>query len=174
MIEISGIRGVIFDLDGTLVESNLDFAAIKAELKCAPSQDVLDYVETLPCSKQRAEAHRVILAHELADAHNAEWLSGAQTFVEQLHQTGMPMAIVTRNCHAASSIKIQNNAIPIDFILTREDAAPKPDPEALLIVAKDWRLEPAELLYVGDYIYDEQAAKNAGMQFCYSPFGRDT
>ena len=170
MIDLNNIRGVIFDLDGTLVESQLDFAAIKAQIDCPPDHDILSFVASLEL-KHRKAAERVILEHEIADAESAIWLSGAQAFVESLYQDKIPMAIVTRNCQRATRIKVDNNQIPIELVLTREDAAPKPDPEALLKVATLWDIDARELLYVGDYIYDEQAASNAGMQFCYSPFG---
>jgi FMN phosphatase YigB (HAD superfamily) len=45
----------------------------------------------------------------------------------------------------------------------REDAAPKPDPEALLALAAQWRLSPAHCAYIGDFRYDIEAAQRAGM-----------
>jgi len=50
-------------------------------------------------------------------------------------------------------------------VLTREDAPAKPDPTALLMVANTWQLRPEDCLYVGDFIYDQQAAENAGMRW---------
>ena len=75
------------------------------------------------------------------------------------------MAIVTRNCREATAIKLANNAIPIDIVLTREDAPAKPDPTALLMVARQWQLNAEDCLYVGDFIYDQLAAENAGMKW---------
>ena len=82
----------------------------------------------------------------------------------------MPMAIVTRNFQQAAQIKIRNNAMPITRVITREDAPAKPNPEALLLIAREWQLKPERILYVGDFRYDVEAANNAGMHSClYAP-----
>ena len=41
------VEAVIFDLDDTLVKTNLDFAGIKAELGCDSSEDILSFVESI-------------------------------------------------------------------------------------------------------------------------------
>lgn len=171
MIDINNAQGVIFDLDGTLVSSALDFAAIRQQIGCPEGIDVLKFISTLRTESQRSEASQTVLQHELADAEDAVWLSGAKEFINQLVSLKLPMAIVTRNCCEATRVKMRNNDIPINLVLTREDAPAKPKPDALLQVAKTWQLPPEKLLYIGDYIYDEQAANNAGMPFQYSPFG---
>mmetsp|Transcript_16814 Transcript_16814/g.43703 ORF Transcript_16814/g.43703 Transcript_16814/m.43703 type:complete len:90 (+) Transcript_16814:1-270(+) len=85
--------------------------------------------------------------------------------VDKVLANNLPIAIVTRNCREATAIKIVNNRIPIEFVLTREDAPAKPDPTALLHIAQHWQLQPKDCLYVGDFIYDQLAAENAGMQW---------
>ena len=170
VIPLTGVKGVIFDLDGTLVDCHLDFASIKNEVGCPSNEDLLSFAERLPESHSK-EVHDVILRHELADAAQSSWLSGAAEFVQQVKSAGLPMAIVTRNCRRATAMKIATNDIPIKTVVTREDAPAKPDPTALIMLAEQWQLECSALLYIGDYIYDEQAAKNANMQFRYAPFG---
>ncbi|MBU3023651.1 HAD family hydrolase [Aestuariibacter sp. A3R04] len=164
-MNLTGIKGVIFDLDGTLVESALDFTKMRAAIGCPPGQDILAFIDTLPTKAQQTQAHNAILQHELNDARTANWLDNGKAMVTRVQQAQLPMAIVTRNCKEATAIKIHNNGIPITTVLTRECAPPKPDPTALLMIAEQWQLPPADLLYVGDYIYDQQAAENAGMQW---------
>ncbi|KKK48766.1 hypothetical protein LCGC14_3141840, partial [marine sediment metagenome] len=57
--------GVIFDMDGTIVESMIDFEAIRAELGIEAGKGILETIESMPPSR-RAEAHRKLLAHELS------------------------------------------------------------------------------------------------------------
>ena len=164
-LNLSGIKGVIFDLDGTLVESSLDFTKMRIDVGCPQDQDILTYVDAIACNETKANAHNAILQHELDDAQNAKWLPIGKAMVEKVQAHNLPMAIVTRNCRQATSIKLANNNIPIDYVLTREDAPAKPDPTALLMVANTWQLQPEDCLYVGDFIYDQQAAENAGMRW---------
>tara|TARA_A200000113_G_scaffold152289_1_gene137212 strand:+ start:538 stop:1074 length:537 start_codon:yes stop_codon:yes gene_type:complete len=164
-LNLSGIKGVIFDLDGTLVESSLNFTQIRIDVGCPQHEDILTFVDALSCATTKANAHRTILQHELDDAQNAQWLPIGKAMVEKVQACNLPMAIVTRNCRQATAIKLANNNIPIDYVLTREDAPAKPDPTALLMVANTWQLQPEDCLYVGDFIYDQQAAENAGMKW---------
>ncbi|GAA0786460.1 HAD family hydrolase [Marinobacterium sediminicola] len=159
------VQGVIFDLDGTLVSSSLDFKAIKQEIDCPPEADVLTFLETLPEHKQ-LEAMAIIHRHEVQDAQQCEWLPGAQEFVNTCIKHSIPMAIVTRNSLHSSRVKIKRNAIPIERVITRENSKPKPDPTALLQIADDFALPAHSILMVGDYRYDLEAGRNANMKSC--------
>jgi phosphoglycolate phosphatase-like HAD superfamily hydrolase len=62
--------------------------------------------------------------------------------------------------------------IPCDALIAREDAAAKPDPDGLLKLARRFRLHCDDMLCVGDFLYDLQAAARAGMRAClYDPEG---
>ena len=167
---MQNIKGVIFDLDGTLVSSQLDFKWLRQQVNCPPGEDILAFTATLKDPYLKDRAHSIIEQHELDDAHQASWIPGAKSFVESLNKLNYPMAIVTRNFQQAAQIKIRNNAMPITRIITREEAPAKPDPTALLQIASEWRLKPEQVMYVGDFRYDVEAANNAGMRSClYAP-----
>jgi HAD superfamily hydrolase (TIGR01549 family) len=163
--------GVIFDLDNTLVSSSLDFIGIKASLGCDSESDILDYVEALPELAQH-DAKQMLVNFEMTDALSSRKLAGTDDILAILSRLNLPCAIVTRNCKQAAELKIKLNAINISLILTREDHKAKPAPDALLYIAKQWQLAPENLLYVGDYLYDIQAAQNANMMSCLLTFGR--
>lgn len=164
------IEGVIFDLDGTLVSSELDFTLIKAQLNCPADHDLLSFIAALPSPYMREEAMNIVHQHELIDAQHATLLPGVAQTVDYLNKMGIPMAIVTRNYDQAAALKLKNNPLPIKTVLTRSDAPPKPNPSALNAIATLWELEQHKLIYVGDYLYDIQAAKNAKMRSClYAP-----
>jgi HAD superfamily hydrolase (TIGR01549 family) len=156
----------IFDLDDTLVSSQLDFTQMRTDIGCPADVDILQHVAQLHHTDAELGliAADIIEQHEIVEAQSSKWLAGAQEFVQRLSQESIPMAIVTRNCRAATAVKRQQNNIPIEFVLTREDAPAKPDPTGLLQIAKEWAIAPSEIAYVGDYLYDIQAANNANMQ----------
>ncbi|KGK42225.1 hypothetical protein LH51_08910 [Nitrincola sp. A-D6] len=155
----------MFDLDGTLVTSSLDFVAIKQEICCPANADVLSFLQSLPDEQQHA-ALDVIHRHELLDAQTSDWMPGARAFVDRCIEDAIPMAIVTRNSLQSSRVKIERNAIPIDRLITRENSKPKPDPSALLHIASEFGLPTHAILMVGDYRYDLEAGRNAKMPSC--------
>lgn len=164
------MHGVIFDLDGTLVSSELNFSLIKAQVGCPAEQDLLDFIAQLPSAYMQEEAMNIVFHHELLDAQSATVLPGVVDTLNALKEKDIPMAIVTRNFDKAAAIKLQNNPLPIEIVLTRSDAPAKPDPSALLSIASLWNIPTENLLYVGDYVYDIQAAQNANMRSClYAP-----
>ncbi len=168
--QVEAIQGVIFDLDGTLVSSELDFSLIKAQIGCPCEQDLLDYIAQLPSPYMREEAMNIVHQHELQDAQFATILPGVTEAVNALKVKNIPMAIVTRNFDKAAAIKLQNNPLPIETVLTRSDAPAKPDPSALNAIATLCNINASNLLYVGDFLYDIQAAHNANMRAClYAP-----
>ena len=158
--------GIIFDMDGTLVDSRLDFTLIRDELDCPEGIGVLEFIDTLPRDRQPA-AHKVVLRHERNGAMKARWMPGAKACLERLAANGIPTAILTRNAREITALTIERLGIPISHWLAREDAPPKPAPEGLLSIAADWQLDPASVAYVGDFEYDLLAARNAGMVGVY-------
>lgn len=159
------VQAILFDLDGTLVHSTLNFAQIRRDIGCPEGQDVLGFVEALPETEKHL-AERIIQEHELTDAYATRVVDGALELLARLHLAGIKTAIVTRNSLQATQIKLETCGIKVAHVLTREDAPPKPDPQALLLLSQLWDMAPQTCVYVGDYLYDLQAANNAGMHAC--------
>lgn len=160
------LEGIIFDLDGTLVDSRLDFAAIRRELHCPDGVGVLEYIDTLAEDDQPA-ARQVVLRHEREGAERAVWMPGAKECLARLTDAGIPVAILTRNAREIADLTLRRLGVRIEHLLGREDAPPKPAPDGLLQLASRWALSPDRLAYVGDFRFDLQAAGNAGMAGVY-------
>ncbi|MCJ8273181.1 MAG: HAD-IA family hydrolase [Psychrosphaera sp.] len=170
---INHIDGIIFDMDGTLVDSSLDFVLMRQQVGCPQDVDMLKFIDAINDPVERQRCADLVIEHELQDARQSRWLPGAQQLMQQLHQHQIPQAIVTRNSAQACQIKISNNQIPVTLAITRENHRPKPAPDALLAVAQQWDIAPQRLMYVGDYLYDVQAGNNAGMMSCLITHERD-
>jgi HAD superfamily hydrolase (TIGR01549 family) len=157
------IHGVLFDLDGTLANSKLEFPAMCREAGLPEGTALLEYCTGLGDCEETRNIRKLIEQHEVAGAERAEWIEGADVLVHRLFDAGVPMAIVTRNMRRATEMTVSKLEIPISLLITREDCSPKPDPEGLLFVAAQWGIQADLLAYVGDYKYDMLAARNAGM-----------
>jgi HAD superfamily hydrolase (TIGR01509 family) len=169
---MDGICGVVFDLDGTLVDSRLDFPAMRAETGCPAGTGLLEYQAQLATDRQRQTMGDIIHRYEMSGARSASWMPGARDLLARMDQAAMPIGIFTRNSREAAGLMIESLGIPCTDLVAREDAAAKPDPEGLHLFIDRWRLPTSRLLSVGDFRYDLEAARNAGVIAClYDPAG---
>lgn len=157
------IGGFVFDLDGTLVDSKIDFDSMKSELRLNREDDVLEYIETLS-GDDRQRALDTVYRHELAGAEAAVRIQGALEFVELAMAAKKPVAIFTRNARALAEACLRSHGFEIDLMIAREDGPPKPKPDGLIKIAHEFGVELRDLLFVGDYVYDLQAGLAAGVR----------
>jgi HAD superfamily hydrolase (TIGR01509 family) len=165
------VRGVVFDLDGTLVVQELDFEAMRREIGLPPGTPLLEAVERLDgTGRERAVA--VLRRHELAAAETAALNPGVAGFLDWLAGRGVRRAVLSRNMREAVLKVLRRCGLSFDLVVAREDAPYKPSPEGLRQICAAWGLAPAEVLMVGDYLYDLQAGRGAGTRTALVTHGR--
>ena len=153
--------GVIFDMDGTLVEPLLDFQQIRAELGIAASDGIIEAIEAMP--PRRAEScRRRLLAHELAAARRAKLLNGAAETVNRIRRAGMKTALLTRNAAEAMQIILRRFDLAFDLAWSRELGPIKPEPDGILRACRQLDIQASRTACVGDFRYDLVAANGAG------------
>ena len=154
------IRGVIFDMDGTLTLPHMDFQALRRELGIAAG-DIVNYMRSVSgTEKDRVEA--ILHRFEEDAAVNAELQPGAHDLVAALRARGIKVGLLTRNSRRSVETVCAKFGLTFDATVTREDAPHKPSPEPVLKLARLWGLPPAEIMMVGDYVYDLRCGHNAG------------
>jgi len=153
--------GVIFDMDGTLIEQRLDFAAIRAELGISPRDGILEAIEQMP-SGDAARASRDLLAREMAAARSARLIPGAQEIIERIRGAGMKSALLTRNARPVMEMIMERFDLSFDLAWSREDGPIKPAPDGILRACRRLGIAPPRACCVGDFHYDVQAANAAG------------
>ena len=62
---------VVFDLDGTLVDSQLDFTELRRRLGWPEHTLILEHLATLSCAVERQQAAQIIVDFELEGARKA-------------------------------------------------------------------------------------------------------
>jgi len=92
---------------------------------------------------------------------------GAEGLVRWLREHGMPLAIQTRNSRASVERAFANfdhlSADDFTVVITRDDDVPnKPAPDGVVQAAAAMGVDPAEVLVVGDYVFDMEAGRRAG------------
>lgn len=164
------LQGVIFDLDGTLIDSNLDFNLIRKDLGIPDGQPILEHLGMMESGEKKARLLSRLREHELAGADRALLMPGVEDFLNELGERDLFTGVLTRNSREAANRSLKNLKLAFTHVLTREDCSYKPDPAGLLSICQDWKIEPSQVLYFGDYLFDLQAGRNAGMPtVLYSP-----
>jgi HAD superfamily hydrolase (TIGR01509 family) len=158
------IRGVIFDLDGTLVDSGLDFPLIRREMGLPVGMPILEGLAEIPPGERLDECLRVLNRHEREAAERATLMPEAGELLDSLTARNIAQAVLTRNSRLCSSRMLQRLGMTIPCVLTREDAPPKPDPAGLLKICSIWEAHVTEVIFMGDYLHDINCGRNAGMR----------
>ncbi len=157
-----GFKAFVFDLDGTLIDSRLDFARMREELGITPGAPILEELAQWPPDKQEW-ARAVLDTHEIEGVSASQLYPGVREFLAKLAEKNIPVALFTRNSRRAAELAMARHNLRFQIVITRDDAPPKPDPRGLLQIAELLRLEPSQILYVGDYHFDLKAGSAAQM-----------
>jgi hydrogenase expression/formation protein HypE len=161
-------RAVVFDFDGTLTRPGaIDFAVLRRLLACPSKVPILEFIDSLPDASARGEAHRVLDEFELAAARASAPNEGAEDLVRSLSRARIACGILTRNSLASVREAMRHfHRISLeDFaaVVTRGDEArPKPHPDGVHRAAALLGVAAAEILVVGDYVFDIAAGRAAG------------
>jgi HAD superfamily hydrolase (TIGR01549 family) len=152
---------VVFDMDGTLTISSLDFEAMKAQCGAPPDQGLLEFLESAPEPARRL-GWAVLTEHERRAAAQCELREGAREVTQELLRRGLRLALLTRNSSRSVRTVLERFELEFDCCLSREDGVPKPAPDALHEIARRLGLQARQMLVVGDYLYDMLAGRAAG------------
>ena len=161
------IKGIVFDLDGTLTAPGLiDFAAIRHAIGCPGDQTILEFLAELRGHDEAAhdQALATVERFEAEAARNVRAAANLEPFLTWLETTGLRRAIFTRNARTSTLLSLELLGLldRFDPVIAREDAPPKPSPDGIFQIATGWGLEPAELIVLGDFKYDIEAGARAG------------
>jgi HAD superfamily hydrolase (TIGR01549 family) len=167
------IRGVIFDLDGTITRPVLDFAVIREEIgfPLGPPH-LLARIETLSGPEQE-RAWAILHRHEEAASVAAELNEGGEALFAFLTQEQIPRGVVTRNHSSTARRALDKLGLHCAPIIARDSGLPvKPSGEPVRFICRHWGLKPGEVLMAGDYQDDVWAGKAAGALTVYLENGR--
>ena len=178
---------VIFDLDGTLVDSMWMWRQIDIEFLgergFALPEDLqqkiegMSFRETAVYMQERFQLKETV--EELMDIWNKMAFEkyknevplkrGIQKFLEHLKENQIKMGIATSNSPllVETVLKAQGIFEYFDSIHTANEVEKgKPAPDIYLLVAKDLGVEPEKCLIFEDIVQGIMAGKNAGMTTC--------
>ncbi|MCB9767217.1 MAG: HAD family hydrolase [Candidatus Omnitrophica bacterium] len=186
------IQAVIFDLDGTLVDSFEDIAHAAnhaltslgheersfAEIKSHVGHGLRNLLSGLVSEANSEEIDRMMeLVKSYYMDHPTDFTNtypGASEMLDRLAELGIQTGVLSNKLDSL----VQKIAVDLGFADKmgavwghREGFPLKPDPTSLLAILAEMGVSPAECLVVGDASPDRLLARNAGTQFCGVTFG---
>jgi phosphoglycolate phosphatase-like HAD superfamily hydrolase len=168
---------VIFDMDGTLTEERLDFGRIRREIGVPDTAPILEHILGLP-AEERRRAEGILHRYEAAAAQTCTVRDGAPEVLAALKERGIRTALLTRNSEKCTRSVLARHGLALDHVATRDDLPHKPHRDSIWNIMRrlsgpdgeagggaggNGGILAEQTLMVGDYLYDVQAAANAGV-----------
>ena len=189
------IKGVIFDLDGTLIDSLETYCMAfnriveRYGLKPIDIREISDFLNQFISLEQLLEKLYPSLGpDEIQDfmlemrkefialaKHHITLKPGAREVLISLKDKGMKIGVATGRMSRGDGKwrELKNLGINrlVDTVVTAGETKPKPDPASLIKCAKQLELSLDECIFVGDSTVDVIAGKNAGVKVIAIPSG---
>lgn len=187
------MQAVLFDLDGTLVDTALDLGyALNLQrarhgLPFLPDDTIRPYAShgsrgllALGFGLHPTDGDFEAMRNEYLDLYTEVMtrqpvlFDGMAETLADIEQRGLRWGIVTNKPRRFTVPMIEHMGLSsrADAVVSGDDAPlPKPSPQTLLLACERMQLDPADVLYVGDAERDVQAGKAAGMTTLVALFG---
>lgn len=185
------VDAVVFDLDGTLVDTmqvapgvyvdvvaelggpELAVADVVDVWHIGPTKVLLEHFLDRPVTASELEVYFDRIELAFADLTAFE---GIAELIDELHRLGIPTGVFTTATRRSASLMLA--AAGLDRSLTvivcgDEVARPKPAPDGLYLACKQLGCTPAQGAYVGDAASDMQCAAAAGALGILATWGAD-
>ena len=188
------MKAVLFDPDGTLIDTAADFVRIIQQMCRDEQRPVVEaeIIRTQVSEGARAMVQLVYPEMDVTDpvflAHRQRFLNtygdnivvdtnlfeGMYPLLEELEAHQIPWGIVTNKPRGLSELLLAalNLTERCAVLVCPEDVSKtKPDPEPMYLAAKQLNLEARDIIYVGDHPRDIDAGRNAEMYTILAAYG---
>lgn len=139
------LRGIVFDVDGTLcLPQTPMFAAMRSAARIPPGKDILHHIASLP-SPEQEQAMQAVKDVESEYMLLQTPQPGLVELMSYLTSRGVRKGLLTRNFedpvrHLISKFLSDEAVGTFEPVVTRAFEPPKPRPEGMWWIAKEWGL----------------------------------
>jgi phosphoglycolate phosphatase len=187
------LKAVIFDLDGTLIDTADDFIVVVQALRAEHGREPMDedLIRSMVSNGARAlvglaldleetdprfEIQRLrlldIYSGVLGDS--ATPYPGIEELLAELYDSGVSWGISTNKPRVYTEPLLRRLSIqptPGSVVCPDDVGQRKPHPESLYLNCKQLGCAPHEAIYVGDHLRDIEAGRRAGMYTIAAAYG---
>lgn len=187
------VKGVVFDLDGTLIHSTVDFRMMKRRMitslimRGVPAtlvnldftvlknrEQAVDYLRSQGRYEEAEEAIEIVgdmmSRTEMERVEGTEAVIGAREVLVRLRSNNLRVGVLTRGSrkYALAALRYANLEGVFDALVCRDDypeEEAKPNAVAMERMASQLHVLPAECVMVGDHSMDLDCALSSGALF---------
>ena len=164
------LKGVIFDMDGTITVPFIDWKTLRATIGAPPEKTILEHIESLPPDRA-VWANDILLQTEREACARAGVNDGIGDLLDYLESKGIRTALVTNNHREAMQTVLERHRLRFDIALSRDDGELKPSGDLIEKALKALGLLAAETVAIGDGRYDIEACRRVGVRCIYLTHG---
>lgn len=182
-MDVSTLKAVVFDCDGVLFDTALSNRKFYDAILAAFGKPALTREQFINVHMMTVKAAVAYLFPELEDPRPVylkikeigygsftpfmKMEEGLVELLEQIKERGWIRGIATNRTDTMEGVLIENNLVhQFDMVVTAKDVDhPKPAPDQLYRIMDAYDLSPRQILFVGDSIFDQKAAKAADTWF---------
>jgi len=190
----TSIECVLFDLDGTLVDTAPDFVKVMARLR---AEDDMQPLETDLIYQTVSDGARALvkLAFAIDEDHErfeplrmrlldlyeeqlqtteASLYPGMEALLKELDEQNIPWGIVTNKPEKYTRLLLDGLSLLARcraLVCPEQVKERKPNPEAIFLACNLLERETERTVYIGDHLRDVQAAKAADVIAVAAPYG---
>lgn len=155
------IKCVIFDMDGTLIDSPYDWNKIRSDLDTR-GKPILAYISELD-EPERSLKWEILEKYEHEATLNATLKEGIPELLDFLEKLGILRFLVTNNSKKNVSFLLDKFNLEFEYVQTREIGLWKPSGAPFLTALRVFNIAEEECCAVGDSEFDIKAGVDAGI-----------
>jgi HAD superfamily hydrolase (TIGR01549 family) len=159
------IKLAIFDMDGTVFTSHLDWLKIREKLNIPPGGNILEEIyKDNQVDNKRLE---ILENFEKENTLKTQPINGISDFLVFLKKENISTILITNNNRENTHYLLDKFHLDFDLVVTRELKLWKPDPEAFFYAMKKTGYPPGETISIGDSHYDVKASQRAQVPYIF-------
>lgn len=192
-MDLQKVKAVLFDLDGTLLDTVNDIGTCVNDVMCRygyPTHEIAEYRDmvghgakqlvrdALPTGTSEEVVERLfqeyVLHYRSHCARFTGYFPGVREFLSFLQEQGYLLGVITNKTQPTAEKIIGTflGDVPFSLLWGNNGQRPlKPSTESALLACEELQVVPDQVLFVGDGDTDMEFASNAGFLSCGVTWG---